>query len=37
VLGAIFAVAFLGERPSLRDWAGIECGGVGVLLLSLRR
>ncbi len=37
VLVAIFAVVFLGERPALRDWAGIACVGVGVLLLSLKR
>jgi transporter family protein len=37
VLVAIFAVAVLGERPSLRDWAGIACVGAGVLLLSLKR
>ncbi len=37
VLVAIFAVAFLGERPALRDWVGIACIGAGVLLLSLKR
>jgi transporter family protein len=37
VLVALFAVIFLGERPALRDWAGIMCVGAGVLLLSLRR
>ena len=37
VLVAIFAVAFLGERPAPRDWAGIACVAVGVLLLSLKR
>lgn len=37
VLVAIFAVAFLGERPSARDWAGIAMVGGGVLLLALRR
>jgi transporter family protein len=37
VLVAIFAVAFLGERPAPRDWAGIGCVAVGVLLLSLKR
>ena len=36
VLMAIFAVAFLGERPAPRDWVGIACVGVGVLLLSLK-
>jgi bacterial/archaeal transporter family protein len=37
VLVAIFAVAFLGERPTPRDWAGIVCVAAGVLLLSLKR
>ena len=37
VLVAIFAVAFLGERPSLREWSGIALVGAGVLLLSLRK
>ncbi len=37
VLVAVFAVIFLGERPGLRDWAGIACVAVGVLLLSLKR
>lgn len=37
VLVAIFAVAFLGECPAPRDWAGIAFVGLGVLLLSLKR
>ena len=37
VLVAVFAVAFLGERPTPRDWIGIASVGVGVLLLALRR
>lgn len=37
VLVAIFAVAFLGERPGLRDWAGISLVGAGVLLLAIKR
>lgn len=37
VLVAIFAVVFLGERPSPRDWAGIGLVASGVLLLALRR
>lgn len=37
VLVAIFAVAFLGERPSLREWSGLGMVAGGVLLLSLRR
>ena len=37
VLVAIFAVAFLGERPSLRDWTGIALVAGGVVLLALKR
>lgn len=37
VLVAIFAVAFLGERPSMREWVGIAMIGGGVLLLALKR
>ena len=37
VLVALFAVAFLGERPSLREWSGIAMIGGGVLLLALKR
>jgi transporter family protein len=37
VLVAIFAVVFLGERPSMREWAGIAMIGGGVLLLALKR
>lgn len=37
VLVAIFAVAFLGERPSSRDWLGIALVAVGVLTLALKR
>jgi transporter family protein len=37
LLVAVFAVIFLGERPSLKDWTGIALVGVGVLILSLRR
>ncbi len=37
VLVALFATAFLGERPAPRDWLGIGCVGFGVLLLSWRR
>jgi transporter family protein len=36
VLVALFATAFLGERPGLREWLGIALVGGGVLLLSLR-
>lgn len=37
VLVAVFALLFLGERPSLRDWLGILMVGAGVLVLALRR
>src|SRR5690349_12500083 len=37
VLVAVFAVALPGERPTAREWLGIECVGAGVLLLSLKR
>lgn len=37
VLVAIFATTFLGERPSLREWAGIGLVAAGVLLLALKR
>ena len=37
VLVAVFAVAFLGERPSAREWLGIGLITVGVLFLALKR
>ena len=37
VLVAVFAVVFLGERPSLRDWTAIAMIAGGVLLLAFRR
>lgn len=37
VLVAVFAVLFLGERPSLRDWSGIALIAGGVLLLAFKR
>ena len=37
VLVAIFAVIFLGERPSLKDWSGIALVASGVLILAIRR
>ena len=37
VLVALFAVAFLGERPSLRDWTGIAMITAGVMLLVFKR
>lgn len=36
VLVALFAVAFLGERPGIKDWCGILLVAAGVLVLSLR-
>lgn len=37
VLVVLFAVLFLGEKPSLREWSGIAMIAGGVLLLALRR
>jgi transporter family protein len=37
VLVAVFAFAFLGERPALRDWLGIGLVAGGVLLLAFKR
>jgi transporter family protein len=37
VLVALFAVVFLGERPSARDWLGIALIAAGVVTLALRR
>ena len=37
VLVAVFAFAFLGERPSLREWSGIAMVAGGVLLLAFKR
>ncbi len=37
LLVAIFAVIFLGERPSLREWSGIALVGAGVLVLGFKR
>ena len=37
VLVAVFAVVFLGERPSLRDWSAIGLVAAGVVLLAVRR
>lgn len=36
VLVAVFAFAFLGERPSLREWYGISMVAGGVLLLAFK-
>jgi len=37
VLVAVFAFAFLGERPSAREWLGIGLVAGGVLLLAFKR
>lgn len=37
VLVAIFAFAFLGERPTLREWGGIAMVAAGVLVLAIKR
>lgn len=37
VLVALFAVIFLSERPSIRDWLGILMVTAGVVILSFRR
>lgn len=37
VLVALFAVLFLGERPSAKDWLGILLIGSGAILLALKR
>ena len=37
VLVAVFAFAFLGERPSVREWLGIAMVGAGVVVLALKR
>ena len=37
VLVALFAFAFLGERPSLREWGGIALVATGVLVLAVKR
>ena len=37
VLVAVFAFAFLGERPSLREWSGIAMVATGVMVLAFKR
>ena len=37
LLVAVFAVVFLHERPSLREWTGILMVGAGVLILAIKR
>jgi bacterial/archaeal transporter family protein len=36
VLVALFAIAFLGERPAVQDWVGIGLVTAGVLALTLK-
>ena len=36
VLVAVFAVVFLGEKPSIKDWAGIAMVAAGVLVLAIK-
>jgi transporter family protein len=36
VLVAVFAVAFLGERPSLPHWLGIGLVALGVVILGIK-
>jgi transporter family protein len=36
VLVALFAAAFLGERLSLREWAGVALVGAGAVLIAWR-
>ena len=36
VLVAIFAFTFLGERPSVREWAGIAMVAGGVMVLAFK-
>jgi len=37
VLVAVFAFAFLGERPVLREWIGIVLVGGGIWLIATKR
>jgi len=37
LLVAVFAVVFLQERPSLREWTGILMVGAGVLVLAIKK
>jgi transporter family protein len=37
VLVAVFAYAFLGERPAPREWIGIGLVAAGVVVLALKR
>jgi len=37
ILAILFAVAFLGERPSLREWTGIALITTGIVMLAFKR
>ena len=37
ILVALFAVIFLGERPAIKDWAGIVLVAAGVIVLGLKK
>src|SRR4051794_2903553 len=37
VLVALFSVVFLGERPSLNGWIGIELIAAGAVLIAVKR
>ena len=37
LLVTVFAVAFLGERPSVREWTGILMVSAGVFVLAFKR
>ena len=37
LLVAVFAVLFLGERPTTREWFGILLIGAGAIILGLKR
>ena len=37
LLVVLFAVLFLGERPSFREWMGIGLVGAGVLIIGLKK
>ena len=36
VLVVVFAVVFLGDRPSVREWTGIAMVAAGVMVLALK-
>jgi transporter family protein len=36
VLVALFAVLFLSERPTARDWLGIALVSIGAVVLGLK-